>query len=49
MPVSGEVSCGKGSLIVSQLKASNRASYEPIAAEYYQAMVNRAVGGTVHP
>jgi hypothetical protein len=43
MLVAGEMHLGKGSLIVTQLKATDRVEYEPIAAAYYQAMVDRAV------
>ena len=47
MPVSAELRVGKGSLIVSQLKATERVSHEPIAAAYYQALIDRAAGGKV--
>ena len=36
----GEIPMGKGSLIVSQLKASTRVEYEPIAAAFYQAIID---------
>ena len=42
LPVSAELRLGKGSLVVSQLKATNRVSYEPVAAAYYQALIDRA-------
>ena len=41
-PVSAELRVGKGSLVVSQLQATDRISYEPIAAAYYQAMIDRS-------
>jgi len=43
MPVVGELRLGKGSLIVTQLEATDRVEYEPVAAAYYQSMVDRAV------
>jgi hypothetical protein len=42
-PVSAELRVGRGSLVVSQLKATERVSYEPVAAAYYQALIDRAV------
>jgi hypothetical protein len=42
-PVSAELRVGRGSLVVSQLKATERVSYEPVAAVYYQALIDRAV------
>jgi Glycosyl hydrolases family 2, sugar binding domain/Glycosyl hydrolases family 2, TIM barrel domain/Glycosyl hydrolases family 2 len=42
VPVAGELRLGKGSIIVSQLKASERVRHEPAAAAYFQAIVNRA-------
>ena len=44
MPVAAELRVGKGSLVVSQLKATERVSYEPVAAAYYQALIDRAQG-----
>jgi len=41
-PISGELKSGKGWVIVSQLKASERVTYEPIAAAFYQAIIDRA-------
>lgn len=43
-PVAGELRIGKGSIIISQLEASERVTYEPVAAAYYQAVINRAKG-----
>ena len=42
MPVAGELRLGKGSIIISQVKATERVSYEPVAAAYYQAIIDRA-------
>jgi hypothetical protein len=41
MPVSAELRVGKGSLIISQLKATERFALEPVAAEYFQALIGR--------
>ena len=41
-PVSAELRVGKGWFVISQLKATERISYEPIAAAYYQAIIDRA-------
>lgn len=41
-PVAAEVRTGKGAIILSQLKATARVPYEPIAAAYYQAMIEKA-------
>jgi hypothetical protein len=43
-PVSAELRVGKGSFVVSQLKATERVSHEPVAAAYYQALIDRARG-----
>jgi hypothetical protein len=43
MPVAAELRVGKGAMVVSQLKATERVSYEPVAAAYYQALIDRAV------
>ncbi len=42
--IAGELRTGKGSLIISQLKATERVTYEPIAAAYYQAIIDQARG-----
>ena len=44
LPVAAELRVGKGSLVLSQLKATDRVSYEPVAAAYYQALIDRALG-----
>ena len=44
LPVAAELRVGKGSVVFSQLKATERVSYEPVAAAYYQALCDRAVG-----
>jgi hypothetical protein len=41
-PVAAELRVGRGSCVVSQLKATARASYQPLAAAYYQGMIDRA-------
>lgn len=43
VPVAGELRLGKGSIIISQLKATERVHHEPTAAAYYQAIIHRAV------
>jgi len=45
-PVSAEVRAGKGSFIISQLKATERITYEPVAAAYFQAIIDRALPAT---
>jgi hypothetical protein len=45
MPVAAELRLGKGALLISQLKATERVTYEPIAAAYYQAIIARATVG----
>ncbi len=40
MPVSAEVRLGKGSLIFTQLKATDRLDSEPVAVAYYQAIID---------
>jgi hypothetical protein len=47
MPVAAEVRMGTGSLILSQLKATERVDYEPVAAAYYQAIIERAIKSAV--
>jgi hypothetical protein len=42
MPIAAELRLGKGTLVVSQLKATERVTYEPAAAAYYQALIDRA-------
>jgi hypothetical protein len=42
LPVVGELRLGKGSLIFSQLNATARVEYEPVAAAFYQAILDRA-------
>ena len=42
VPVAGELRLGKGSIIVSQLKATERVRHEPAAAAYFQAIINHA-------
>jgi hypothetical protein len=42
-PVSAELRVGKGSWIVSQLNATERVLYEPVAAAYYQALIDQAL------
>jgi len=42
LPVVGEQRLGKGSLILSELKATARVEYEPVAAAFYQAILDRA-------
>ncbi len=49
MPVAAEVRVGSGSLILSQLKATGRVDYEPVAAAYYQAIIERAIKSAVRP
>jgi hypothetical protein len=44
LPVAAELRVGKGSLVLSQLKATDRVSYEPVAAAYYRALIDRALG-----
>ncbi len=39
MPVSAELPLGRGRLIFTQLKATERIGYEPAAAAYYQAIL----------
>jgi len=41
-PVSAELRAGGGSFIISQLKAAERVSYEPVAAAYFQSIIDRA-------
>jgi hypothetical protein len=48
LPVAAERQVGKGSWVVSQLKATERVSCEPIAAAYYQALIDRAAAARVH-
>jgi hypothetical protein len=43
-PVAAELRAGKGSVIISQLKATDRVAYEPVAAAYYQVLIERAKG-----
>jgi hypothetical protein len=43
--VVGELATGKGSLILTQLEATSRVEYEPAAAAFYQAIIDRAVSG----
>ena len=43
-PVAGELRLGKGSVIISQLEASERVTYEPVVAAYYQAIIDQATG-----
>jgi hypothetical protein len=40
--VAGELPWGRGSLIFSQLSAASRIDYEPVAAAYYGAIIDRA-------
>ena len=42
MPVAAEVRVGRGSIIISQLKASGKIGYEPVAAAYFQSILDRA-------
>ncbi|MGA2984438.1 MAG: hypothetical protein ABSG32_11520 [Terriglobia bacterium] len=48
-PIAAERRTGKGSVILSQLKAPERVAHEPIAAAYYQALIDRAIGVTQRP
>ena len=41
-PVSAEVRAGSGAFVVSQLEATERVSYQPVAAAYYQALIDRS-------
>ena len=45
MPVAAELRVGKGAMVISQLKATERVSYEPVATAYYQALIDRVVAG----
>lgn len=40
-PVAAELRVGAGSFFISQVKATERVGYEPIAAAYYQALIDR--------
>lgn len=42
MPVSAELRLDQGRLIFTQLKATGRIDYEPVAAAYYQAIIEYA-------
>jgi hypothetical protein len=44
VPVAGELRYGKGTIIISQLKATERIHHELPAAAYFQAIINRAAG-----
>jgi hypothetical protein len=41
-PVAAELRVGRGSFFISQVKATERVGYEPVAAAYYQALIERA-------
>jgi hypothetical protein len=41
MPVAAEVREGRGSIVITQLKATDKVEYEPAAAAYYQAIIDR--------
>ncbi|MEJ2009624.1 MAG: hypothetical protein P8Z30_15960 [Acidobacteriota bacterium] len=42
LAVAGELRLGKGSIIISQLEATERISYKPVAAAYFKAIVDAA-------
>lgn len=42
MPVAAELQIGKGSAIFTQLKATARVEYEPVAAAYYLSLISGA-------
>jgi hypothetical protein len=42
MPVVAELRSGRGSMVFSQLKASGKVGFEPVAAEFFQKIVDSA-------